>query len=133
MFPVRPRYSYWIRLDLSGFETDASGGWRGIVLDQEPGGRKRWLPMGLILLYHDGANTIHSIPGVDGIPGWHHIVSNHETGQQTAGKVRNAYSPEVIAVVVSNEIPSAQRDGIAKHIGVHDRAVRSRATVRTKR
>jgi hypothetical protein len=101
-------------------------------LNQEPGGRKRWLPIGVILLYHVGANTIHSIRGVDGIPGWDHIVSNHETRQQTTRKVRNAYSPDVIAMVVSNEIPSAQRDGIAKHIGVHDRTVRSRATVRSK-
>ena len=67
------------RSHLSGLEIDPSGGWRGIVLDQEPGGWKGWLPMGLILLNHDGANTIHSVPGVDGIPGWDHIVSNQET------------------------------------------------------
>jgi hypothetical protein len=103
---------------------------RRIVLNKKTGNQKYWLPIGRILLDDVRADSVHAIGAIDKIHRRHHVISNHETGEEAVGKILNAYSPNLIALVVSNEIPCAHGDHIPKYIGVHDRAVRSRAAVR---
>jgi hypothetical protein len=54
--------------------------WRGrVVLYQEAWSRKRRLPVGNILLYHIGTDSIIAVRIVNNVDGWHRVIPDHET------------------------------------------------------